>query len=280
MSMLKVAAALAALLLIASPGFAETLTNDQVVQLSRAGLGADAIVAKIRTSDTSFDVSTDAMVALKGLGVSDAVIAAMVTSAAGGGGPVFAFDQSDSADPAAPHAAGVYLLESAPAPRMQRLDPTLADDTKVSSILGWMLTYGAMPLKVTAVLDNPTARFRADTPRPTFYFYFNQPGSGLYRNGIGTMRLDGPTPAQFTLVHFQIVGGARQALIQQVGVGRPITGGVDSVRVAFGSAEVAPGVFRVTPDAELAPGEYAFVVTPADGDNDAQTRYFDFSTAN
>ena len=264
----------------AAPVLAETLTNAAVVQLAEAGLGADAIVAKIRASATRFDVSTDAMVALERDAVPDAVIAAMVTAAAGGA-PGYGADQSDSADPAALHAPGVYLLQSMPAPRMQRLDPTLADDTKVSSVLGWMLTYGLAPLKVTTVLDSPTAHFRADTSRPTFYFYFNQPGSGLYRNGLGTMRLAGPAPSpdEFTLVQFHVVGDERQAITQQLGVG--VRNGGVSAQVPFSYTRVSPGVFAVTPDADLAPGEYAFMVTPADGDGDgdAQSRYFDFSTA-
>jgi hypothetical protein len=279
--MMKFALALMALLLVAAPALAETLTDAQVVQLSRAGLGAEAIVAKIRASPTRFDVSTEAMVALKRDGVPDAVIAAMVASAADDGAPGGAVGPSDSADPAAPHAPGIYLLQPGPAPRMQRLDPTLADDTRNSSIFGWFFSYGVVPLKVTTILNGPSARFRADGPRPTFYFYFNPPGSGLYRNGIGPMRLDGPSPSpsEFALIRFQVVGGMRQALTQEIGgLGNPRHGDAARSQVAFNATEVAPGLFEVTPDADLPPGEYAFAVTPAtDGDDGAETRYFDFS---
>ena len=280
--MLKFALALVALLLVAAPAVAETLTDAQVVQLSRAGLSADAIVAKIRVSPTRFDISTEAMVALKRDGVPDAVIAAMVASAADGGARGWAEGQGAFADPAAPHAPGVYLLQPGPSPRMQRLDPTLADDTRTTSIFGWFFSYGVVPLKVTTILNGPSARFRADTPRPTFYFYFNQPGSGLYRNGIGTMRLDGsaPSPSEFALIRFQVVVGVRQALTQEIGgLGNPRRGDAARSQVAFNATEIAPGLFEVTPDADLPPGEYAFAVTPAtDGDDGAETRYFDFST--
>jgi hypothetical protein len=272
------ALALAALLLVAAPAFAETLTNQQIIRLSEAGVGADAIVAKIHASPTDFDVSTDAMVALKHDDVPDAVIAAMVASAAGGGAPGAALEASDSADPAAPHAPGVYLLESDPAARMQRLDPTLADDTRTSSVFGWFFSSGLSPLKVTTVLDNPTAHFHAGTGRPTFYFYFNQPGTGLYRNGMGWMRLDAPTPDQFTLIRFDVVSGARQALTEQIGGALTRPKG-PATAVPFTASQVAPGVFAVTPDADLGAGEYAFMVTPdSDSDDGAQSRYFDFST--
>ena len=54
------------------------LTNDDVVKLSKAGLSAETIVAKIRASESKFDTSTDALVALAEAGVADAVIREMV----------------------------------------------------------------------------------------------------------------------------------------------------------------------------------------------------------
>ena len=65
-------------LLAAVPASAETLTNSTVVQLSSAGLGDAAIIAKIQNSDTSFDLSTQQMVQLKQQGVTGPVIAAML----------------------------------------------------------------------------------------------------------------------------------------------------------------------------------------------------------
>jgi hypothetical protein len=275
-------AVLAAALLLAPAVRAETLTNDAVVELSQAGLAPNAIVAKIRASDSSFDVSTDALIALKHQNVADDVIAAMVNASGSGGAPASPADTSGSADPSLPHAAGLYLLETSPGPpRMQRLDPTVADESRASNALGWILTYGIVPLKVTTVMAGPTARFSATSRRPTFYFYFNQPGSGLYQNGLGMLRMTGPSPspALFTLVHFDTVKGNRQVLMQEIGMSGTKTGGVDKARISFTSSPVAPGVFQVTPDADLDPGEYAFVYSPQDvseGD-DSTPRYFDFS---
>lgn len=261
---------------------AETLTDDAVVRLAQAGLSAQAIVAKIRASANQFDVSTGALVWLKRQNVPDAVIAAMIDASAGVSETAPGADQSRSADPMVPHAAGIYLLEAeSDRPRMQRLDPTVATDVRASGALGWILTYGVVPLKITTILANPTARFKADTDRPAFYFYFNQPGSGLYQNGLGVLRMPGPAPSPslFTLVRFQTVGTDREALMQRVGIAGTKGGGVDKVRMAFSYAELSPGVFKVTADSDLEPGEYAFVYTPADqsDDEDLQPRYFDFS---
>ena len=55
------------------------LTNADVVKLVKAGLSPETIEAKIAASETNFDTSTDALVALANEGVPDRVIRAMVT---------------------------------------------------------------------------------------------------------------------------------------------------------------------------------------------------------
>lgn len=57
---------------------AETLTNDSIVKMQAGGLSEGVIVAKIKSSQNSFDLSTDKIVALKKAGVSDKVIEAMI----------------------------------------------------------------------------------------------------------------------------------------------------------------------------------------------------------
>jgi hypothetical protein len=56
----------------------EPLTNADVVKLVKAGLSAETIEAKIAGSATSFDTSTDALVALAEAGVPDRVIQVML----------------------------------------------------------------------------------------------------------------------------------------------------------------------------------------------------------
>ncbi|HEV7767902.1 MAG TPA: hypothetical protein VGQ76_23065 [Thermoanaerobaculia bacterium] len=55
-----------------------TLGNADVVKLVKAGLSPETIEAKIASSETDFDTSTDALVALAGEGVPDRVIRAMI----------------------------------------------------------------------------------------------------------------------------------------------------------------------------------------------------------
>ena len=55
-----------------------TLGNADIVKLVKAGLSPETIETKIASSETEFDTSTDALVALAGDGVPDRVIRAMI----------------------------------------------------------------------------------------------------------------------------------------------------------------------------------------------------------
>ncbi len=55
-----------------------TLGNADIVKLVKAGLSAETIETKIASSQTGFDTSTEALVALAGDGVPDRVIRAMI----------------------------------------------------------------------------------------------------------------------------------------------------------------------------------------------------------
>lgn len=57
----------------------ETLTNESILKLVKAGIGDDMIVNMIKTQNARFSVSTDDVIALKGGGVSEKIIGAMVS---------------------------------------------------------------------------------------------------------------------------------------------------------------------------------------------------------
>ena len=65
-----------------APGDDAALTNEDIVRLTQAGLGAEVISAKIQASATDFDTSVEQLLELKGAGVEDSVLAAMVNKGA------------------------------------------------------------------------------------------------------------------------------------------------------------------------------------------------------
>ncbi len=60
---------------------ADQLTNEDIVNMVKAGLGPRIIVATIKSQPGAFDVSPDALVALKNAGVNDEIIAVLIKSA-------------------------------------------------------------------------------------------------------------------------------------------------------------------------------------------------------
>lgn len=56
----------------------QTLTNDSLITMTKAGLSDDLIVSTINTSPGKFEVTTDGLIALKRGGVSDKVVSAVL----------------------------------------------------------------------------------------------------------------------------------------------------------------------------------------------------------
>jgi hypothetical protein len=253
----------------------EQLTNDTIIRLVGAGLGPDTIVAKIGASRGTYDTSTDALIHLKQANVPDEVIAAMVNRSKS---PIMANAMIDnsSADPMAPHSPGIYLLDPRGAGRMTRIDAVVSNQTKTSNILGFAFSYGLSSMKVKTVIPNANARVITGDRRPVFYFYFNQTNSlaslGDFSSGI---TVTASSPNEFSLIRLEKKKDHREAIVGSRGLGSIKEGISDKARVVFSYEDVAPGVFRVAPSADLPPGQYGFVYSVNNSTSGA--RIFDFS---
>lgn len=138
-------------LLLPLAAYAEELSVDTVVHMASAGLGDEAIIAKINSEGKVFELSTDQMISLKQKGVSSAVIAALM-----GGGKQKPVEMSlTSPDPKVPHPSGFYLLMGAGAEaRMQRIDPTITSQAKTGGVFGYALTGGLASMSVKVAVAN------------------------------------------------------------------------------------------------------------------------------
>jgi len=267
-------------LALASPLSAETIHNDTILTLVSAGIGDEAIIAKIKASETSFDLTTDDIIKLKTKGVSSAVIAAMLSA---GSGSKTTPMSMDSPDPAIPHPAGVYILENwTQTPRMQRMDATISNQAKTGGIFGYALTGGIASISIKAAIQNETARVSSQSHTPVFYFFFDQASSadgqvaGAWLSGTAATVA---SPNEFTLIALTQKKGRREARVGSMNIGGAKTGVMDKDRLAFTYDLVRPGVYKVTPSEALKPGEYGFIyAVNGNGMGGAATaRIFDFS---
>lgn len=265
---------------------AETLTNDMVVSLVQAGLGDDAVIAKVKASAGHYALSTDDLIALKKRGVSGPVIAAMIESGAQGAVSSKAVFSADSPDPMVPHPSGVYMATEA---RMVRIDPTTSNQSKTGGILGYAFTGGIASLSIKAVIPNITARVRTGRARPTFYFYFDEATRGLSQAGGASLWLSGPasaitSPNEFSLIRFDVKKDRRETRVGSMNLAGAKAGVMDKDRIPFDYEQVTPGVFKVTPSSDLPTGEYAFLYSVSAGagpgmwgNGTGSARIFDFA---
>ena len=287
--MKQVALAVAlATVIFSVPVAAETLNNANVIELVKVGLGDEAVVAKIKASAAQFDTSTSALIALKQAGASSSVIAAMIEAANGANVSANAQLSSDSPDPRVPHPSGIYLLADwLPEPKMQVIDATTSNQTKTGGFLGYALTAGIASMSFKTVVPRPNARVVTQRLRPTFYFYFDQAGRSLSNGGGSAFWVAGAvtSPNEFSLVRFDVKSDRREAKVGKFNIGGAKAGVMDKDRIPFTYTTIAPGVYEVKPDNELAGGEYGFIYSASTGGGGvgiagmgAQTsKIFDFS---
>lgn len=225
--------ALLACVVVGGPSVAqEVLTNDSVISMVRAGLSEGVIIQKIRTSQRKFDTSSSALVQLKGAGVPDRVIEAMM-SPPGQAGP-----------PSAPQGAVAAPLPGAPAgPAISHV--SAAGDQLLKSV------YGNMQIKVEpfsgsrqeVVLQAPRAEYRITDKEPVF----SSP-QGTEQWILARLK---PGKKDRNLPMNKNSGwGFGGATFQH---------GVDPKYVIKLAAESGPRGIQLKPTQPLAPGEYGFV---------------------
>lgn len=112
---------------IAAVGQTEVLDNEDIVNLTEAGLPAEVIVAKIETTATAFDTGVEQLVALAQAGVHADVLAAMAKAA--------------PAVPAASEPPAVVPAEDAEPPRSEP-EPVSAPSWRVGARFSDALASG------------------------------------------------------------------------------------------------------------------------------------------
>lgn len=285
---------------VTEPAAKQALTNQDVVKMVQAGLGESVVMATLRTaSSTGFDLSPDALIALKKGGVSDAIVALMIDPKATpatapapvtipvlGGTSADTRARVDSAT-AAPDLArepGIYWDKgSVGAHNLMVLEPTVFSQAKSGGFFTSALTYGIKKINWKAVARGSAANLHISEPQPTFYFYFESKGSGLGNSGggFGGWLATATSPNEFVLARVTSKSRDRELVVGEFGAfgGSSGTRSKDTVDIKID--RLSGGIYRVTPAQPLEPGEYCFfyaggVSTIGFGPGAATGRLFDF----
>lgn len=257
----------------------QVLRNADVIALLDAGIGETAVIAMIETSEVEFDTQTQTILSLSTQGVPSDVIAAMVRAENA------AVELSDSSpDPSEPHFPGFYLMDDwSPEARMWKIDPTVSTQTKTGGIFGYALTGGLASASVKAVISGESAAHQTPNSRPEFYVYFggmDGTDSGVFSTGFGNGI---QSPNEFSLIELKQKRDRREARVGSMNIAGAKAGVMDKDQIPFSYEQIDQGVFRITPDADLEPGEYGFLFSlvggagPGISGGVAGARIFDFT---
>jgi len=226
--------------LLTSVGAQEVLTNDAVTSMKRAGLSDAVILAKIRSSQSKFDTSTQGLLSLKQAGLSDQVIEAMVGHS-GPGGAV-------AAPGAAPASARGPMMGGVPTGRESIFHVRGEQYVElVPAIASLETNFAFFQSKSEIVLKGRKAAYRVADRQPVFFSVWAPNEVPLIRLKPGDDHDD--RNLKFSSGAFMPFGGTH-------------TQGVRSQDTIDVDSEKDPrGFYRIKPKAALAPGEYGFILT-------------------
>jgi hypothetical protein len=190
-------------------GAQETLTNDSILKMVKAGVGEDVIIGMINSQAGKYSTGVDDVIALKAAGVPDKVISAMMAKA--------------SAGPAKP-AAETAKPEAQPAPSgIARFLPTrfekvhylmkLPGENKAKEVEGSLVFDGAEK-SVRFVAEDDPASFQIRYPSITGMLYER---AAKPRYGLGLLvawpLLFTKSKKHFLTFQYQTEGGAGEFAI-------------------------------------------------------------------
>lgn len=229
-----------ALLIATSSVRAETapLTNADIVKMVDAGLATSTIELTVRTAASDFDTSPTQLIALSQAGVPQSVVEAMIAAdgrASGGGG---AAGDADRINP-----EEIVMVDGEARHDMRYAVAQMRSAARAMGF-GGVGTY--------AVLNGAKAKLRITNRRPSFEIavpgnaqpegYLTLASFATRRNGTREVSIGGGYISYSTGIH-------RDRII-------PTTG--ERLADQSGAPE-GFSIFRITPDVDLAPGEYALV---------------------
>ena len=227
----------------------EVLTNDSVVQMIKAGLPEAVVIAKIKSTQTKFDLKTDSLVSLKKNGVSDKVLEAMVAS----GSPTTGTLPSSPtvATGTAAQLRNQDVVYHLTGDRFVEMFPTSANlETNVAFF----------QQKSEVVLEGRKAKYRTSEKQPVFLSTYSSTDAPLVKLKPGDSNDD--RNLKIGSGAFMPFGGT-----QRMGVR-------NEDKIAINIERDPRGFFRVTPAAPLPPGEYGFIL--ASGFGAGSGKIFDF----
>lgn len=255
----------------------DTLNNNIIIQLHKAGLSKTTIITKINSSICLFETGTESLIQLKKSGIPDEVIDAMITKSSG---PSSFIRQQNDTLQVLP--SGIYYCKGAPC-KFIELEPSLYSSENTGSGILTSLTYGLAKTKNKAMLNGISANLQISDTLPVFYFFLDRSQSGNL-NANPSWFFSATSPNEFILVKFNISSSkkSREVVTGSWNTWEGMTSGIDdSQKVSFKYEKISHGVYKVFFDKGISNGEYCFMYAGGMSNRAGTSlqKVFDFSIA-
>jgi hypothetical protein len=230
----------------------QDLDNKAILKMAKAGLSAEIVSATVNANPGHYDVSPDAMIALKKAGVGDAVIAAMIAKNSGGGaqtqasagGAGFALASAPSAAsnanglPPGVDSVGVYVKDASG--NWAEVDAEVVN-FKTGGALKHISSAGIVKGDLNGNVAGFHSRLGLHSPAE-FILYVPE----------------GTSPGEYQLIRFRVSSNSREFRSLTGGVAHT-SGGAVRDTVEFTSRKIAPRVYQVTVGGDRGKGEFGFL---------------------
>ena len=224
------------------------LTNETILKMAKAGLGEDILLSTVKGQPGRYTTTPDDLIALKGAGVTDKVIAAMMEKGAGAGAPAAAAASGNSPAGAAKAAGsvnevGVYYLKDG---GWADLPPEVVN-FKTGGVLKSIGTAGIVKGDVNGRVNGEHSKTALKTP-VSLCVYVSE----------------GVAITEYQLLRLRDSKDAREFRTVTGGV-MHVSGGATRDLVPFESKKTAPRTYEIVLP-NLGSGEYG-LLPPAAGDS-------------
>jgi hypothetical protein len=233
----------------------QSLNNDAVIKLVKAGLSDDLIVSTINAQPGIYDTSTDGLIALKTAGVSDKVVAAIVAKAAAAQTapppvppmppmPATAEQNSSPGLPQGIDEVGVYIQDTSGA--WIAMMPEIVN-FKTGGVLKNVASAGIVKGDLNGHIAGSKAKL-----------------SGTFPITIAVYVPEGVAITEYQLLRLHPSGGSREFRSVTGGV-LHTSGGATRDAIDFQAQKIAPRIYQIILQSNLGKGEYGLLPPGATG---------------
>ena len=222
----------------------QSLNNDSVVALVKAGLSEDLIVSTINASQGTYDTSAAGLIALKTAGASDKVVSAIVMKASGATPVAPSAAASGSKLPAGIDDVGVYYKDKSGA--WTSLMPEIVN-FKTGGVLKSIVTVGIVKGDINGHIAGPHAKTGATFPVL-----------------LAVYVPEGTEITEYQLLRLRPNGDSREFRSVTGGVLHE-SGGAQRDSIEFQPEKIANRVYQITLEASTGVGEYGLLPPGAYG---------------